>query len=157
MTSIACRLRPVLPQDVTTFFHHQKDPVAAAMAAFPPRERAAHDAHWSRILTDPTVVARTILDDADGQVAGNVVSFVEADGRRFVGYWLGSTFWGRGLATTALRLFVQEVGERPLYAQVAEHNRASRTVLRRCGFVQTGMHTFEEDGGKITELEFTLR
>lgn len=50
-----------------------------------------------------------------------------------------------------------EVTDRPLYVQVAEHNLASRTVLARAGFTQTGMDTFEEDGEHVTELEFELR
>jgi RimJ/RimL family protein N-acetyltransferase len=77
--------------------------------------------------------------------------------RRLVGYWLGRAFWRRRLATQTLRRFVSEVGERPLYAQVAAHNLASVTVLERVGFEQVGPHSFEEDGRQIEELEFRLR
>ena len=50
-------LRRVEPDDIAVFFEQQADPAAAAMAAFPARDRVAHDAHWgqghaSRALTE---------------------------------------------------------------------------------------------------------
>lgn len=124
-------LREVVEDDLTVFFEHQRDPVAARMAAFPPRDREAFMAHWARILVDEQLLARTIL--VDGRVAGNVVSW-EHDRRRLVGYWVGRGFWGRGVATRALSRFLEEVGTRPLYAFVAVHNVASIRVLEKCGF-----------------------
>jgi RimJ/RimL family protein N-acetyltransferase len=150
-----CRLRPVEPSDVAVFFEHQADPEAAAMAAFPSRDRDAHDAHWAHVLADPATVNRTVLEcHPDGDlVAGNMASYPAGD-RRFVGYWLGRDFWGRGLATAGLRLFLAELPDRPLAARVVEHNRASVTVLRRCGFRLAGsVHLAEED---LVELEFVL-
>ena len=67
-----------------------------------------------------------------GEVAGNVVSW-EQSGQRMVGYWLGRVYWGRGIATAALTLFVAELS-RPLYADVAAHNLGSIRVLEKCGF-----------------------
>ena len=92
-------LRDVEPGDLDAFFEHQSDPEAAAMAVFPARDREAFDAHWRRLLADDSVVKRTIVDD--GAVTGNVGCW-EQDGLRFVGYWVGREFWGRGLATAAL-------------------------------------------------------
>jgi len=125
-------LRRVEPADVALFFEHQRDPGAGAMAAFPTRAWETHEAQWTRILADDDVVARTVL--VDGEVAGNVVSWV-ADGRRLVGYWLGRGWWGQGIATRALGLLLIQVAERPLHAFVAAHNVASIRVLEKCGFV----------------------
>ena len=91
--------------------------------------------HWARILGDETITKRTIL--VDGQVAGNVGSF-EQFGEREVGYWLGKDLWGKGVATKALRAFLEEVGGRPLYAHVVKDNLASRRVLQKCGFTICG-------------------
>ena len=124
-------LRDVEAGDLPFFFEHQRDPVATAMAAFPARERDAFEAHWHRILTDPTLVTQTIL--VDGAVAGNVVMFPRGD-RQLVGYWLGRGFWGRGIATLALHRFLGTIGARPLHAFVATTNVASRRVLEKCGF-----------------------
>jgi RimJ/RimL family protein N-acetyltransferase len=102
------------------------------MADFPARDREAFMALWSRILAKTDIVKRTIL--FDDQVAGNIVSFTEDDGHREVGYWLGRDFWGKGIATRALTAFIEIVTERPLYAEVAGPNHASRRVLEKCGF-----------------------
>ena len=131
----AIALRDVAPGDLPTLYAHQLDPVATALAAFPSRDWPAFAAHWSRILADPSCIARAIL--CGDQVAGNIGSYL-ADGRREVGYWLGREYWGRGIATAALARFLTEVTERPLYAHVVRHNVASRRVLEKCGFAVCG-------------------
>lgn len=127
----AVSLREVLPADLQVFYAHQRDPVAYRMAAYPSKEQDEFDAHWTKILADPNIIIRTIL--CDGQVAGNIVSFV-IEGKREVGYWIGREFWGRGVATAALRQFLGLVTERPLYAYVVKHNAGSQRVLEKCGF-----------------------
>lgn len=124
-------LREVKGSDLPVFFEHQRDPEANRMAAFGARDRDAFMAHWSGILEDVSVVTRTVV--ADGQVAGNVLSW-ERSGRRLIGYWIGREFWGKGIATRALGAFLTEVTTRPQYAYVAAHNVASIRVLEKCGF-----------------------
>lgn len=128
-------LREVRPDDLPLFFEYQRDPVAVAMAAFPSREREAFDAHWARILADPAVIVRTV--SADGEVAGNVLSFDRA-GAREVGYVLGRAHWGRGIATRALALYLEVERTRPLVARVVKHNGASLRVLAKTGFRVVG-------------------
>jgi RimJ/RimL family protein N-acetyltransferase len=125
------RLRDVTAEDLSVFYEHQRDPEATRMAAFESRDRDAFMAHWNRIVADPALIARTVT--VDGRVAGNVVCF-DQGGQRLVGYWIGREYWGRGVATRALSLLVDEVHERPLYAHVATTNPASRRVLEKCGF-----------------------
>ena len=125
-------LRRVDPDDIAVFFEQQADPAAAAMAAFPSRDRVAHDEHWARILGDSTCVARAIVLP-DGQIVGNIGSF-DVEGERHVGYWIGREHWGKGIATRALRAFIDIEATRPLVAFVAVHNVASRRVVERCGF-----------------------
>jgi RimJ/RimL family protein N-acetyltransferase len=129
-------LRAVEDGDVEVFFEHQLDPVAVLMADFPARERDAFFAHWDKIRTDGTVLAQTIV--VDGEVAGNVVSWDwDQAGTREVGYWIGRAYWGRGIATRALALFLGRMTSRPVYAYVAAHNLGSIRVLEKCGFHQT--------------------
>jgi RimJ/RimL family protein N-acetyltransferase len=132
------RLRDVVEADLETFFEHQRDPEAVRMAAFATRDRAAFSAHWAGILADDAMMHQTVL--VDGRVAGNVVCW-EAGGERLVGYWIGREFWGAGVATAALRAFVDLVGERPLRAHVATSNVGSVRVLEKCGFVPVGRLT----------------
>ena len=129
MTSII--LRPVVESDLPVFYEQQADPVATEMAVFPARDREPFMAHWKKIMADDANILRTVL--YDGKVAGNMVSFMQ-DGHREVGYWLGRAYWGRGIATEALRQFLQEIAPRPLFAYVAKTNIASRRVLEKCGF-----------------------
>lgn len=124
-------LRGVTDSDLPIFFEQQNDPEANRLAAFPAREREAFMAHWARILANDSNVIRTIL--SEGQVAGNVVSFVQQDERE-VGYWLGRDFWGKGIATRALAQFLEIVTVRPVYGYAAKHNLASIRVLQKCGF-----------------------
>jgi RimJ/RimL family protein N-acetyltransferase len=128
-------LRDVSDADLELFFENQLDAEAARMADFPQRDREAYLALWGRILANETIVKRTVL--CDGAVAGNVVSFLEDDGRRQIGYWLGRTFWGRGIATRAVALLLDLVSDRPLHAEVVPGNPASRRVLEKNGFTVT--------------------
>jgi RimJ/RimL family protein N-acetyltransferase len=130
--AVELRLRPFCEDDLPALFAHQLEPEATAMAGFPSRDAEAFAAHWARLGSDPTV--ETAVVEVDGVVAGNVGSWVE-DGRRLLGYWIGREFWGRGVATEAVRAFVASTRDRPLHALVATHNAASMRVLEKCGFV----------------------
>ena len=148
-------LRAVQDSDLPIFFEHQRDPHSVSMAAFPAREQEAHIAHWMRIMDDHSNILRTIL--FDDRVAGNVVSWNGAEGRE-VGYWIGREFWGRGIATQALRLLLEEISARPLIAHAARHNLASRRVLEKCGFALTGVAAVlpNTESGPVAELAFRL-
>ena len=125
------RLRDVETADLPSFFEHQRDPESVAMVVFKSRDRPAFDEHWAKIMADETGLKKTVV--VDGQVAGNVVSFLR-EGVREVGYWIGREYWGRGVATEALSAFLKLEQRRPLYAGVARHNVASLRVLQKCGF-----------------------
>ena len=147
-------LRPVTEDDLEVFFEHQRDPEAVEMAAFPAREREPFFEHWRRIMADDELVAKAIV--SDGEVAGNIGSW-EREGKRFVGYWLGREFWGRGIATRALAEFVEELGVRPLYAEVVTTNIGSIRVLEKCGFTRVGTTTEQGEAfGKIELLVMEL-
>lgn len=150
-------LREVTAADVLAFFEHQRDPEAVWMAAFTsadPSDRAAFLVRWARILADDSVVARTVV--FDGRVVGHVSRFVQF-GAPEVTYWIDREFWGMGLATAALRLFVDDDPVRPLYARAAVDNLGSLRVLEKCGFVAVGEDVgFAEGRGEDVE-EFILR
>jgi RimJ/RimL family protein N-acetyltransferase len=128
-------LRNVVSDDLPIFFEHQLDQEANYMAAFTakdPTDREAFMAHWQRILADTTNIIRTIV--FNGQVAGSVSSY-EEEGRPEVTYWLGKEYWGKGIATWALKEFLTHHNKtRPIYARVAKDNPGSRRVLEKCGF-----------------------
>lgn len=147
---IAIELREVVEADLPALFEHQMDPEANRMAAFPARERDAFFAHWkTNILGDRSVIARTIL--SEGLVVGNIGCF-EKNGRWLIGYWIGRSHWGKGIATEALGKFLTQVERRPLHAYVATHNLGSIRVLQKCGFTIRGHEICPPDeNGEVIE------
>lgn len=133
------RLREIrAAADLPVLFELQLDPEANRIAVVTPRDRAGFDAHWAGILGDGGrggIFARAVLFDE--ALAGQISCF-PMDGVDCVGYWIGREYWGRGVATRALRLLLEEVLVRPLHARAARSNVASIRVLERCGFVVTG-------------------
>ena len=130
-------LRETTLDDLPILFEHQRDPVANEMAAFPARDWEAFVANDAKIRADPTAIRRTVV--VDGDVVGSIGCWGEDE--RDVGYWFDRTTWGRGIATAALRAFLEEVTERPLWAHVWVENVGSSKVLERCGFVEVGRET----------------
>ena len=70
-----------------------------------------------------------------------------------VGYWLGHEFWGRGIATIAVRLLTRHAFEvrpelRRLYATPFANNAGSARVLEKAGYVREAVlrHSVVKDG-----------
>jgi RimJ/RimL family protein N-acetyltransferase len=128
-------LRDVVNDDLPIFFENQLDQEANHMAAFTAKDPTNHEAftaHWHKILANETNIIRTIIFNE--QVAGSVSSY-EDEGRPEVTYWLGKEYWGKGIATRALKEFLANHNTiRPIYARVAKDNLGSRRVLEKCGF-----------------------
>ncbi|WP_196279380.1 GNAT family N-acetyltransferase [Catellatospora vulcania] len=140
----AVLLRDVDDADLEVFYEQQLEEEAVRRAQFPARDRDRFLTHWrTKVLGNPTGHFQTVT--VDGEVAGNIVAWWQDD-KRYIGYWFGQRFWGRGVGTAALRQFLQrEV--RPLYADSFVGNTASIRLLERCGFRQVGR---DRDG----DLEF---
>jgi RimJ/RimL family protein N-acetyltransferase len=144
------RLRDVEDGDLDALYEYQQEPESSAMAAVPSRERQAFMEHVARVRSNESNVYKAIV--VDGQVVGALNCFGEPQGRE-VGYRIGRAYWGQGIATRALALFLAQMPERPLHATVAQHNPASRRVLEKCGFVLAG-EAVEGDG--VAVFYFTL-
>jgi RimJ/RimL family protein N-acetyltransferase len=149
-----CELRGLRDEDLAVLFEQWADPVAVQMAAFTApdhMDRRAFERRLSRLRADETVIAKVIV--ADGEVAGTIGSWGDP-GEREVTYWIGRSFWGKGIATGALRAFLTVDPARPLHARVAADNIASRRVLEKCGFrvVAHDRGFAEARSGEIEEL-----
>jgi RimJ/RimL family protein N-acetyltransferase len=106
-------LREVRDEDLPPLFEQWADPVAAHMAAFTAPDHLDRDAferRWSRLRADETVLARVIVVDDD--VAGTIGSWGEL-GEREVTYWIGRSYWGKGIASDALTAFLAVERSRP--------------------------------------------
>jgi RimJ/RimL family protein N-acetyltransferase len=145
-------LRQIQATDLPIIFEQQLDPEATRMAAFPARDQDAFKAHWEKVMADEKNIVRTI--SFRGEVAGYIGSWEQA-GERKVGFWLGKSYWGKGIATAALSQLLELVKVRPLYAHAAKHNAASIRVLQKCGFTIGGEDRFPCGDGEGGE-EFIL-
>ena len=131
-------LEPTKVADLDHFFRFQLDEEAIFMAAFTPNDphnRTAYIEKYTKHLADPTINMRTIK--VNDVIAGSIAKFVmynEAE----VTYWIDKTFWGQGIATSALREFLKIEQLRPIHARVAFDNYGSQKVLEKCGFMKTG-------------------
>jgi RimJ/RimL family protein N-acetyltransferase len=153
-----CALREVQDEDLAALFEQWADPVAMHMAAFTApdhMDRDAFERRWSRLRADETVIARAIV--VDGKVAGTIGSW-GAPGEREVTYWIGRSYWGKGIATCALDAFLTVDPSRPLRGRVAYDNVASRRVLEKCGFrvVATDRGFAEARSREIEEVVLRL-
>ena len=130
----AIELHQVLPEHRDGLFAQYSHPESVRMAAFvfgDPFDRGEFDARLDKLLAMPSILYRSII--VEGEVAGAIASF-EMEGQREVTYGVHPELWDRGIATEALRLFLQEETTRPLHARAASDNRGSLRVLEKCGF-----------------------
>jgi RimJ/RimL family protein N-acetyltransferase len=138
-------LREVTEEDLLVLHAYEQDPEAVRRSRFTPRAKDAFLEHWrKRVLGNPDGLVRAVT--VDGEVAGSIVSWTAEEGRRFVGYWLGRAYWGRGVGTRALGLFLALDPVRPLYADPHSGNTASVALLERHGFERVDMNGEEDDG-----------
>lgn len=89
--------------------------------------------------------AESFCIEVEGKAAGAIGLHPKTDVHRRtaeLGYWLAEPFWGRGIATAAVRAFVANgFGSLPLdriFAEVNSNNLASARVLEKAGFEYEG-------------------
>jgi RimJ/RimL family protein N-acetyltransferase len=76
LTVVTITLRALNDDDLNDLFRWESDRVAASMAAFTrpdPTDRAAFEAHYQRVRSDPENTTRAI--DEDGALVGMIASF----------------------------------------------------------------------------------
>lgn len=84
---------------------------------------------------------------AEGNIAGCVGLELQNDTARIsaeLGYWIGEPYWGKGVATEAVRQMLDYSFENfswliRIYAGVFEHNKASMKVLEKNSFYLEGI------------------
>ena len=151
-------LREVYESDIAVLFEHQLDTVSNWQVAFThedPTDESAFNEHIAKVLSDETVVMKTIIHD--NEVAGYMTKYV-LDGAPQIGFVLGREFWGKGIATESLREFLSIISERPIYARTAFDNESSMRVLQKLGFARSseGNYYSHARGGDIVEILWTL-
>jgi RimJ/RimL family protein N-acetyltransferase len=101
-----------------------------------------------------------------GALAGGIGYTLHTDVERVgaeVGYWLGVDFWGRGIATDAVRqltrlAFARHPELRRLYAVPFTGNRASARVLEKAGYTREGTlrESAIKDGHVLDQFMYSI-
>ena len=83
----------------------------------------------------------TFCVEADGELAGSIGFTLKEDVYRKnaeIGYFIGEPYWGKGIATEAIRQLVEYIQKKfdvvRIYAEVFDYNKASMKVLEKNGF-----------------------
>jgi ribosomal-protein-alanine N-acetyltransferase len=115
----------------------------------------------ARTLAPETLFAIAV----SGAAVGGIGFMLRPDVERVsaeVGYWLGEAFWGRGIATDALRAITQHAiaahGLTRLYAVPFAWNAASCRVLEKAGYVIEGRlrRSAVKDGVVVDQLQYAF-
>lgn len=150
-------LRDMTSEDLPILFEIQNDREANYMAAFTsedPYNQEAFMAHWAKNLANDSAIKKVIV--LDGTVVGSMMGF-ELFGQPTVGYSIGKPYWGQGITSKALAVFLDEHPSRPLYARVVHDNTRSRRVLEKNGFVVIGEDTGFANARGAEVKEYILR
>ncbi len=132
------QLRPTLIKDLDVLFQFQLDKEGGYLAAFMPKnhtDKSAYITKHTKLLNDPTVNNKTII--LDNIVVGSIAKFV-MEGKSEITYWIDRKYWGQGIATAALKDFLEIEKARPIFARVAFDNLGSQKVLDKCDFIKMG-------------------
>ena len=100
-----------------------------------PPDKAAYIAKYTKLLSDPTVNNQSII--IDNAIVGSIAKFV-MEGDIEITYWIDRKYWGKGIATKALKKLLAIETARPVFGRVAFDNFGSQKVLENCGFVKIG-------------------
>lgn len=151
------QLRPTVVADLEVLFQFQLDEEANYLAAFTSKEsqnKESYLAKYTKFLNDPTINNQTIM--VGNAIAGSIAKFV-MEGNAEITYWIDKNFWGKGIATTALKDFLKIETARPIFGRVAFDNFGSQKVMEKCGFNRIGSDTGFANARKMEIEEFIYR
>lgn len=142
----ACRVREWGHHDLESLVHYANDRAIwiNLRDRFPhPYERAHGRAFLDRVAEQQPALVWAI--DVDGHAIGGIGLEPGSDVERVsaeIGYWLGRSWWGRGIMTEALRAVTGEVFRifdfTRIFALPFADNIGSIRVLEKAGYVLEG-------------------
>lgn len=121
--------------------------------------------NWLESVIDRRPETNFAIANVNDEAVGGIGFILQQDvGRRSaeVGYWLGEEYWGRGLATQAVKVITEYAFVHHdicrLYAHVFEWNVASSRVLEKAGYLLEGRlkKSVIKDGKTIDQLMYAI-
>ena len=142
----SCELRPLEPGDAASLAAHANDrEIWLNLRDRFPHPYSLQDAetYIAMIKNQSPVTSFGII--VGGSAVGGISLMPGKDIERCsaeIGYWLGRVFWGRGIATDAVRALTsygfEELGLARVFAIPFARNPASARVLEKSGYVKEG-------------------
>ena len=142
-----CTIRPWRANDADSLQRHANNRLVSMHLRdrFPfPYELEQARSFLGWITKQPSPTAWAI--EVDGEAAGGIGIEMHGDVERVsaeIGYWLGQSMWGRGIATEAVIAVTAEAFRQfeltRLYALPFADHTASVRVLEKSGFVREGL------------------
>lgn len=115
---------------------------------------------WIKIANaDATMLSLAL--EVDAQAVGGIGVIFKDDVYRHtaeMGYWLGESYWNRGITSRAVRVISDHIFAHyditRLYAGIFEHNHASARVLEKAGYTFEArlQQNVTKDGETLDEL-----
>jgi RimJ/RimL family protein N-acetyltransferase len=160
-------IRPFRTTDAQSLAKHAPTySVARNMNAIPHPYSLRHAEEWITIASNATPVthfAITIRDEAVGGIGvivGDSRQLAVSDHCGEIGYWLGESFWGRGIMSEAVAAITDwaftELGLVRLHAFVYARNPTSARVLEKANYEYEGRQSarYFKEGEFIDSLLF---
>jgi len=134
------KLRPWTPDDLESVYQNANNPnITRFMSDGFPNTPEKWKSFIEFAGTNSSILYRAI--DIDGKAVGGIGISPNNDIHRKnaeLGYWLGETYWGKGIITDAIREIIQlgfaKFDIDRIYARPFETNFASHRVMEKCGF-----------------------
>jgi [ribosomal protein S5]-alanine N-acetyltransferase len=163
---VVCRLRPFRRDDDTSIAHHADDRAVwiNLRDRFPSPYHLEDARDWLGMVVGQTPSTDFAIE-VEGHAVGSVGITLGADVFRRsaeIGYWLGRSFWGRGIASAAVRAVTEHAFEQfdlnRLHAGVFAWNPASARVLEKAGYVLEGRlrSAVTKDGRTTDQLLYAI-
>ena len=161
-----CVIRPWHHADLDALVRHANNRQVwlTLRDQFPhPYTRADGDEWLAHVAKqDPVTSFAIVVDD---EAAGGIGLAPQPDVHRRsaeVGYWLGETFWNRGIMTAALRTFTEYAFDAHdlirVFAGVFSTNPASMRVLEKAGYAREGIlkKSVVKDGKVLDQVLYAV-
>lgn len=132
-------MRRARMSDLAAIHAVMSDPEAMRFWSSPPHRELAESEAWLRSMVDAD---RAVSDDFIVELQGGVLGKLGCWRLPEVGFILARDSWGRGIASEALRAYLdhrRRIGTPSVIsADVDPRNTRSLSLLQRHGFVETG-------------------
>lgn len=138
-------LRPWLESDAEALFKYASDPDIGPIAGWPTHTSVENSLEIIRtVFATPETYAVVLKETGEpvgccGIMFANILHTAEMKpGEAEIGYWIGKTYWGRGLIPEAVNTLLSrcfnDLALDAVWCGYYEGNTKSKRVCEKCGF-----------------------